>query len=31
MEEDFAEEIRKRGPEFKYFQDQVGKPNEFTV
>ena len=25
MEEEFAEVIRKRGPEFKYFQDQVRK------
>ncbi len=28
MEEEFAEEIRKRGPDFKYFQDQVRKTRD---
>jgi hypothetical protein len=28
MEEEFAEVVRKRGPEFKFFQDQYGEHPE---
>ena len=28
MENDFAEEIKKRGEDFKYFKDQVNENND---